>query len=835
MATRATRQNLPPVQRRFQRLADNLLSLIASGDLIILALVFLVLLMPVLSLQAAEWPLNLRTLLPVVTLSVIFGYLLARSHYNELLALVMSAIYGGAFVLFFAALNEGGGLLQGTYSVFRRGFDWLLAAFTGGINQDELVFTMLIALLLWFLGYSAAWHVFRIDRVWRAILPPGLILITNSIYYAGERNLDLYLIIFMFSALLLVVHSNLDAREWDWYVNGIRVPKHLRQQFYRMGAIFALLALLVAWVIPASDLQDRLDRFHEFLAQDPLTELGEFWNRLFAAGDIQGPATTDYYGSDSLQLGGAIQLGEQEVMLVAAPAGRRYYWRSRVFDTYENGRWLPAADTRLSDPQAPLEIAYEDYVPESRVVVQQTFTMTLPASRLVYAAPQPLNVDLPTRTDLRYIGLDDHFINPDDSADQNVKAMNISAIRPAKVLRRGDIYTVTSLMSNATASQLRAAGLNYPAWVTDLYLYVSSSVTQRTKDLARQIVTQAGAVTPYDQAKAIESWLRQNIIYQEMIPEPPEGQDPVDWLLFDYKQGYCNYYASAMIVMLRSLGIPARMAAGFAQGTYDASLQQFVVEERDAHTWVEVYFPGHGWIEFEPTAAQAPLNRSDEAPVFQLPSPTLQPSPSATNTPTVTPTTPPPPTLPPINNEGRSLPTPTPTFTPSPTATATPIILPTVPPPVERIQNQNNSLLSFILPLLKVVAVILALIILLVVIALITWWWWEWRGMRGLSPITRAYARMERYIRLIGIHLSSDQTPIERRQRIVRTLPQAEHPVTAITNLYTAERYGPGQRHPMDFAEESDAADAAWTDTRSSILRRWLARLVKPWQRDRGQ
>ena len=88
-------------------------------------------------------------------------------------------------------------------------------------------------------------------------------------------------------------------------------------------------------------------------------------------------------------------------------------------------------------------------------------------------------------------------------------------------------------------------------------------------------------------------------------------------MLFDLKQGYCNYYASAMVVMLRTMGIPARMAAGFAQGTWNHGEQAFVVEERDAHTWVEVYFPGYGWVEFEPTAAQAPLNRGDEP---QLPS-----------------------------------------------------------------------------------------------------------------------------------------------------------------------------------------------------------------------
>ncbi len=830
MVTQVRQRRPFSLVHRLGRFGKSLRSLFTLGDVAGQLVVFTLLLMPVLALQEAGWPLAGGTVLPVLALSVLFGFLLARSHYNELLALLMSGIYGGAFVLFFASLNEPGNLLAGINSVFMRSLNWLYDATTGGINQDELVFTMLVATLLWFLGYSAAWHVFRIDRVWRALLPPGLILVTNSVYYSGPNNLDRYLIVFLFMALLLVVRSNLDAREWDWYVNGLRVPRRLRQQFYRMGAIFALLTLLIAWVIPSSDLQERLNRFQEFLAAEPLTQMSEFWNRLFASGDVQGPTTADYYGSDSLELGGAIQLGEQNVMLVAAPPGRRYYWRSRVFDTYEAGRWLPAADTRLTDPQAPLEVKHDIYLPDAHVPVEQTFTMALRASRLIYAAPQVLTVDLPTRSDLRYIGQDDRFINP-ESGDQNIKSMNISVVRPTQVLQRGEQYRVTSLMSNATASQLRTADDQHPQWVRDLYLYVSPSVTPRTYDLARSIVQEAGATTIYDQAKAIEGHLRQRITYNELIPQPPVGQDPVDWVLFDLQQGYCNYYASSMIMLLRILGIPSRMAAGFAQGTWDPDLQQYVVQERDAHTWVEVYFPGYGWVEFEPTAAQAPLNRVDDTPIVQVPTATPQASltPSHTPTPTATPTTDQA-VIPPAQSEGRELPTLTSTPSPTATATATPIIVPTQPPPLEP-PPQDDGFLSFLLPLLGMVLAVLMVLLILALVLLFTWWWWEWRGMRGLNPVVRAYARLERYIALIGIQLSTDQTPAERQQRIVRDLPVVKPPVTAITELYTVNRYGRDNQHPVEVGRQAEAADDAWVDTRGSILRRWLQQLVMPWRR----
>lgn len=811
MATRASTFS-PPINRWMRRITNSTRTWFASGDMTALLIVFVLLLMPVLSLQTAGWPLSMATVIPVLLLGLIFGFLLARSHYNELLALMMSLIYGAGIVLLIAAINEPGGLGEGIASVITRFFRWLTDAVSGGINQDDLIFTMLVASLLWFLAYSAAWHIFRIDRVWRAILPPGLILVTNSIYYSGSSNLDIYLIVFIFMALLLIVRSNLDAREWDWYVNGIRVPRNLRRQFFRIGALLALIALLMAWAIPSGNLQEQLDRFQEFLRADPLTQLSEFWNRLFSSAETQGPTTADYYGGDSLQLGGAIRLGDQTVFLVSAPPGRRYYWRSRVFDTYEAGRWLPAANTRLTDPQPPLDILAEPHIEGSRLPVQQQFTIGLSASRLIYTAPQPRQVNLATRTDLRYV-------------DASEQVMNISVIRPMSVLNRGDTYNATSLLSNATATQLRAVGGNYPQWVSELYLYVSPSITDRTYQLAQDIIRQSGATTPYDQAKAIENWLRLNIVYNETIPQPPQGRDPVDWLLFDIKEGYCNYYASAMIMMLRTLGIPARMAAGFAQGTWDAANQNYVVLERDAHTWVEVYFPGYGWIEFEPTAAQAPINRVDDTEVAQQPtatplaSPTPTPTPSPTATPTIDPT------VLPQNAEGRELPTTTPTLTPSPTAT--PVIVPTQPPPL---QPQQQGPLSFILPLLG--AVLLALFIILVVIGifLFMWWWWEWRGMGGLSPVSRAYARLERYIPLAGIRLTEQQTPDERRNRIAKHLPPAEPPVTAITSMYTAERYGPGPEHPRDVDLHAEVADEAWSDVRGSILRRYLWRFL-PWNR----
>jgi transglutaminase-like putative cysteine protease len=785
-----------------------------SGDWLVLLLLTLLVFQAIFSLSASEWPLAERVVVPVMLLGMGFSYMLARSQYGEFLALFINTIYGGIFTLIVAAFYENTNIIEGMASVIIRTIRWFVDAFTGGINQDPLVFTLLVAILFWFIAYNAVWHVFRIDRVWRVIIPPSLIMLANMLFYTGDAPLDTYFIAFVFISLLLFVRSHLDQREWSWYIQQVRVPRSFRWQFLSAGALLALVALLIAGAIPTNDLQERLDRFQEFLNNDPARQLAETWNRLVQPIDAEGVATADYYGGDSLNLGGAINLGDQVVMLVSVPNDRRYYWRSRVFERYSDGRWSPSATLRVPDFEAPLQIVTDNEVlGGARITVEQTITIGSSPSRLIYGAPQTVEVSEIGRIDLSYT-----------REDVVPQPMNVSVIRPAQVLDTGESYRAISMMSVATADQLRQAGINYPEWVVNPNTYLSASVSPRVVQLARDITAQAGATNPYDTAKAIETWLRANIAYNEKIPTPPAGADPLEWFIFEISEGYCTYYASAMVNMLRSLGIPARMAAGFSQGEWDATTRQFIVRERDAHTWVEVYFPGYGWVEFEPTSAEAPLDREgddQQQPQSLMPTPTPMP----TNTPTPMPSPTPLPSSTPEGDQGQPpvLP-PTITLTPSPTPTATPIIVPTIAPPIQQSPPPDGGFLSFILPALAVALTIVIVAVILVLIAFLIYWWWEWRGMRGYSPVVRAFARLERYIPLIGIRTRDQQTPEEKRGVIISKLPQAERPITAITRMYTTERYSQhGADSPLG-ERHAEIAEEAWTTTRRQILRRWLRR-----------
>jgi hypothetical protein len=169
----------------------------------------------------------------------------------------------------------------------------------------------------------------------------------------------------------------------------------------------------------------------------------------------------------------------------------------------------------------------------------------------------------------------------------------------------GNHYQVRAEISNPTVQQLQSAGTAYPQWVKDRYLNVPNNIRSEFQALAEKVT--AGQSNPYDEATAITDYLRTNIQYSISLPPPPEGRDPIEWVLFNYKKGFCNYYASAEVLMLRSLGVPARLAVGFAQGKHQNDT--YIVLRRDAHAWPEVFFPNVGWVEFEPTTSQDPLVR----------------------------------------------------------------------------------------------------------------------------------------------------------------------------------------------------------------------------------
>jgi hypothetical protein len=169
-------------------------------------------------------------------------------------------------------------------------------------------------------------------------------------------------------------------------------------------------------------------------------------------------------------------------------------------------------------------------------------------------------------------------------------------------------YKVTSWAVDLTVEQLSNSTIDYPSQISSRYLQLPESVPQRVLDLANRITT--GADSPFSKAERIETYLRNSYPYSLEVPAPPEGRDVVDYFLFEAPGGFCSYYASAMTVMLRAVGVPARLVTGYAMGEYEPARNAYHVIAADAHAWVEVYFTDYGWVEFEPTAARIRFERA---------------------------------------------------------------------------------------------------------------------------------------------------------------------------------------------------------------------------------
>ena len=161
-------------------------------------------------------------------------------------------------------------------------------------------------------------------------------------------------------------------------------------------------------------------------------------------------------------------------------------------------------------------------------------------------------------------------------------------------------YSGLSRLPNVNADTLRAANQDYSSDVIDKYLQLPAKIDPRIAEFAKQITAQAR--TPYDKSVAIEAYLQTRFRYTLDLAGSP-GDDPLPHFLFETRAGHCEYFASAMAVMLRTLGVPSREVNGFLPGEYNDLGEDYIVRSSDAHSWVEVFFPGSGWVVFDPTPA----------------------------------------------------------------------------------------------------------------------------------------------------------------------------------------------------------------------------------------
>jgi hypothetical protein len=296
-------------------------------------------------------------------------------------------------------------------------------------------------------------------------------------------------------------------------------------------------------------------------------------------------------------------------------------------------------------------------------------------------------------------------------------------------------------------------------------------------------VTKAGATTPYDKATAIQNFLRENYSYTLSPNSAPQGMDPLYFFLFRSKSGYCEYFATAMGDMLRSLGIPTRLVNGYGPGAYDSTVNNFIVRGEDAHTWVETYFPAYGWIPFEPTpdiAGYLPIPRGSLGQSLCLRDEHCDPATSSGGSGG----------LPVSTGDPRGFREPNVAGSTQPTFTL-------------RVPDAGT--------LTTVVAVLVAIVLLLLAAV-----------ARYLRPRTvmGVWKRTLALSELAGAKRKPGETPLELGRRLQQRFPEASEPVGALARDFAVAAYAP----PEVADSTRSSVMETWSALRPLLVRRVLAR-----------
>lgn len=722
--------------------------------------------------------------IPVIgTVALIAGVLLAKSRFSSRTAHTFALIYGlFALMYFIGSLSTFDGMswreriLHPVDGIISRQLIWFGKAIDGGISRDGLIFVIQTSAIYWLLGYTAAWYTFRQTRIWRAVVPTGLVLLSVVYYYNGPRPLGLYLAAYALLALVFVARTHLNEQEQRWRAGDVRYEKQIWFNFLRAGFIASLLALIVAWSLPtmsaSAAVSDALGG-----TRGPWREFQDNWTRLFSALRTYGTTTADPY-QDTLILGGPRTVGDDLIMDIFVSEELPYvYWQAVVHETYDDGSWTVTDYEPIS--HFPEDGLLKTPSSVARQVVTQTVVNYLPNSSLLYAAPEIANADRDMMVGVAY--------------DEEGK-MLVKSARSRFVLRQGDRYQVISRVSTADATSLRNASTAYPDWVTQQYLQLPDTVTTETRQLAQELT--ANYDNPFDKAIAIQDYLRENIEYNDQIAAPPEGIDPVHYTLFVSEEGYCVYYASAMAVMLRSQGVPARVVSGYAQGEFNKDTLSYRVRASNAHTWVEVYFPRYGWIQFEPTSSIPVITRPESSSTGGLSAfNSLNASPNESRREDL---------LPPEElgfESGADV-----------LGDASPLG-----------ENTGNPLANFPVWQALIAVVVVALAISLSLAA-------NEFNKRVESDVERSYTRLGSWARWLGITLMPKHTPYERADLMVTAVPEGKEPIRNLTRQFVLKQFSRTKSYEDNFDPASQ-----WRILRPVLLRKSFARRVERWQNRNGR
>lgn len=564
--------------------------LLSWEDWLTFAIVLVVFLSVVSSINGAHWVKEMPSLYPIALLGLLLGLGLSRLRWPEVLIHPVALLVGAAGVLAqILAVVPGAGARDRFETLVERMDAWFGAALGGGISNDSLPFIIMVVGLTWLAAYASSWSIFRWHNPWLGLIPGGIALLVNISYLPGQFSVAF--VFFLFGAVMLLMRMHLVQKAEGWRREGTPYPEFLSLSVLNATFWVSLVLVGAAWAVPLARSTEAFSEVWERISA-PIVERVEGLSRVFVSVSSKKPVNIHRLGS-TLPFQGSIKLSGRVVLQAEFEGIQLPYLRAQAYEVYTPAGWTQGGrDDRVLD-EGELSGAGEGSRLRDEAVVS---VHVIDHDDIIFSIGQPLAVDLRAKAEVGPHGSD------------------VAGLRPRDRLGEGDSYVAVGSVSIATEDELRAADSDYPTWVTGRYLQLPEDLPASVRDLAADLTRFAG--NPYDKARAIEEYLRTYPVAYD-VPGAPVGRDAVDYFLFEARRGYFDYHASAMVVMLRAVGIPARIAVGYVLEDIDREpgTSVFSVRERSAFAWPEVFFPRLGWVDFNPTPSQPLIWRPGSLPM----------------------------------------------------------------------------------------------------------------------------------------------------------------------------------------------------------------------------
>jgi hypothetical protein len=510
-----------------------------------LILLFAALEIAVLSLERARWITPQPSLTLVLVLAMLTVWLLVISRLPGVVVHLLALIIGAAVAY------------------------WQMQSLLS--YQQTLYFAVFLTSLTWLMGYLSTWFVLRKKNAWVAVCLGALVVLVNLSNLPGKYYF--YFGFFFVAAVFLLVQTRLVRRHY-LSEEGSRYSGRGLLFFVSSLLCIVILAVAVSWVMPNVRIAQLQTMISTKILWKSDFEKSRF--NIFAAVPSKQSLSTSSMLL-SLNFEPSWHQGDQIDFVVSSKAPS--YWQVYAYGIYTSQGWEngPVTDSML----------------ESKTPWNGT-AAPLKSLELTYTVTPNIKTDA--------LLTSGSFISANKPVLVQVSSGDIISVLASHVLSAGERYTVTADVAQATPDELAGASQDYPPEVLDNYLQLPPDFPESVRQLSANITK--GAQTPYQKVLLINNFLSR-IPYDTEVTTPPEGTDGVAYFLFTQKSGFCVHFASAMAVMLRSVGVPSRLAVGYLPGEPGDKKDEYILRDKLYHAWPQVYFPEYGWVDIEATPSSS--------------------------------------------------------------------------------------------------------------------------------------------------------------------------------------------------------------------------------------